>query len=254
MLVGSGGVGVLESTSGILYVRAALKPLARPIKEAGGVLPFLRGHVNFRELLVPHFYGARPFWQSLPETWPRKTNSGALGKQLAAMPQAVLSRHPTHAFAGLGERVAASLCTHDGREACFAPIGALADRYDFSMLLLGCVDDSPGFSTVHVAQFRLGLSQRHLLRLLLRWDERVNGGIVSRMAPESPGCSASFGKFYPYYEADGNLVRGEWHGVPWLYVPSARCALLTETALLRERSRFVDCGRWNCPSCRLRLY
>ena len=122
------------------------------------------------------------------------------------------------------------------------------------MLLLGCVDESPGFSTVHVAQNRLGLSQRHLLRLLMRWDTPQDGHWFSMMAPEAPGCSASFSKFYPHYEADGNLVRGEWHGVSWLFVPSARRALATETQLLRERGRFVDCGRWNCLSCRLRLY
>jgi aminoglycoside 3-N-acetyltransferase len=253
-MVEKSGATVLEATSGILYVRAALRPLARPIKAAGGVLPFLHERINFRELLVPHFYGARPFWRGRPESWPRTTNSGSLGKQIVAIPQAVLSQHPTHAFAGLGNSVAKSLRAHDGRTACFAPIGELADRYDFSMLLLGCVDDSPGFSTVHVAQHRLGLSQRHLLRLLLRWDEQIEGRTVSRMAPESPGCSTSFDKFYPYYEADGNLVRGEWFGVPWLYVTSARRALLIETGVLRERGRFVDCGRWSCLSCRLRLY
>lgn len=245
---------MLQATSDVLYVRAALKPLVRPIKAAGGVLPFLQAQIRFDELLVPHFYGARPFWRARPESWPPSTNSGALGKMVAELSGAALSRHPTHAFAGVGPRVQQALAGHDAGEACFAPIGDLADRHDFSMLLLGCVDESPGFSTVHVAQHRLGLSQRHLLRLLMRWDTPQDGRWSSVMAPEAPGCSASFGKFYPHYEADGNLVSGEWHGVSWLFVPSARRALATETRLLGERGRFVDCGRWSCLSCRLRLY
>lgn len=245
---------MLQTTSGILYVRAALKPLARDIKAAGGVLSFLKSHIEFEELLVPHFYGARPFWRAYPSLWPPQTNSGALGKAVAKLPCAMLSMHPTHAFAGIGKRVHRALAIHDTTQACFAPIGELADHDDFSMLLLGCVDDSPGFSTVHVAQYRLGLSQRHMLRLLLRWDTRQEGKWSSVIAPEAPGCSMSFDKFYPYYEADGNLVRGEWGGVAWLFVPSARRALATEMDVLRRRGRFVDCGRWNCLSCRLRLY
>lgn len=245
---------MLQAESEILYVRAALKPLARQIKAAGGILEFLQSEISFRELLVPHFYGARPFWRPRPVVLPPQTNSGALGKMVRGLPGAELSSHPTHAFVGIGSRVQEALSHHDGQEACFAPIGELADKYDFSMLLLGCVEDSPGFSTVHVAQHRLGLSQRHLLRLILRWDLERDGKTKSMIAPEAPGCSASFGKFYKHYEADDNLIRGSWHGVSWLFVPSARKALMTELRLLQERGRFVDCGRWSCPSCRLRSY
>lgn len=245
---------MLQSTSNILYVRAALKPLVSQLDAAGGVLPFLRAQVSFNELLVPHFTGARTFWRARSASWPPPTNAGALGKIVAKLPGSALSSHPTHAFAGIGARVHQVLASHDTCSACFAPVGELADKHDFSMLLLGCVDQSPGFSTVHVAQHRLGLSQQHLLRLLMRWDYPHDGRWRSFMAPEVPGCSASFGKFYPYYEADNNLIRGEWYGVSWLFVPSARRALETDLRRLREQGRFVDCGRWNCLSCRLRLY
>ena len=245
----------LNSASDILYVRAALSPLIRPIKLAGGLVPFLHERITFKDLLVPHFYGARPLWRSRDKTeWPPVTNSGALGKRIAELPGAVLSRHPTHAFAGFGERVSSVLGDHDGDSSCFYPVRELAYRHDFSMLLLGCVSESPGFSTVHVAQHQLGLSQRHLLRFLLKWDEMRNDMLVSRVAPEAPGCSKSFDKFYPYYEADGNLIRGEWFGVSWLFVPSARRALQKELALLQGNGRFVDCGRLTCWSCRLRWY
>jgi aminoglycoside N3'-acetyltransferase len=245
---------MLKAVSNILYVRASIKPIARKIKDAKGIIPFLHDLVLFNEIFTPHFYGARPFWRKHSESLIQKTNSGALGKMVADLPGAVLSAHPTHAFAGVGPRVRQVLSSHNASKACFAPVGELADQEDFSMLLLGCVDESPGFSTVHVAQQRLGLSQLHLLRLLLRWDTLHDGRWSSVVAPEAPGCSASFGKFYPYYEAEGNLVRGEWGGVSWLFVPSARRALSTEIQLLSERGRFVDCGRWNCLSCRLRLY
>lgn len=246
---------MLLATSNILYVRAALKPLSQQIKAVGGILPFLRSQITFDELFVPHFYSARPFWRARPEKWQPQTNSGALGKIVAKLPGAVLSHHPTHAFVGVGSRVQLVLARHDASQACFAPIDNLASSYDFSMLLLGCVEESPGFSTVHVAQYRLGLSQRHLLRFFLRWDTLHDDGHWSSVvAPEMPGCSVSFGKFYPHYAATDNLIRGKWYGVSWLFVPSARKALETEIRLLRQKGRFVDCGRWSCPSCRFRLY
>lgn len=243
----------IPSTSGILYVRAALKPFARPLRDAGGVLPFLRGAFDFDELLVPHFYRSRPFWRA-PEALPRATTSGALGPQVLALPGAALSLHPTHAFVGLGERVVAALAGHDETAPCFAPVGRLAQEHDFSMLLLGCVDSSPGFSTVHVAQQELGLTRRHLARHLLRWDFERGERRRSVTAPELPGCSLSFDKFYPLYERDGNFVRGEIAGAGYVFVPSARRALAAEREVLRRMPRFVECGRPRCVTCRLRTY
>jgi aminoglycoside 3-N-acetyltransferase len=246
---------MLNATSDILYLRAALKPLAQPIERAGGLLPFLLEHVAFTELLSPHFFSARPFWRGKPSSLShRMTNSGALGKAIGSLPDSIRSQHPTHSFAGYGERVSRALMSHAGSRSCFHPLGQLADEYDFSMLLLGCLEESPGFSTVHVSQSRLGLSRRHLLRLALRWDEMRDGRRWSSMAYEAPGCSSSFDKFYPHYEEAGNLVRGEWYGVGWLFIPSARSALRTEAALLRKSGRFVDCEKWNCSTCRLRWY
>lgn len=246
---------MLVCQSGILYLRAGLAPLAKQIRAHKGMMNFLRDKLEFDEIVAPYFQGARPFWRSRPQVGaPHRTNSGALGRLIANWPGAVVSPHPTHAFAGQGDRVARVLSRHIGEAPCFSPIRELAETFDFSMLLVGCLDDSPGFSSVHVAQNMLGLSQRHLIRYLLRWDVEVDGLIRSGVAPEAPGCSASFDKFYPYYQQDGNLLRGEWDGVPWIFVPSALRALLVELSILREEPRFVKCGKWLCPTCSFRLY
>lgn len=246
---------MIECKSGILYVRAGLAPLAKQIRADKGVMNFLHNRLKFEELIVPYFHGARPFWRPAPRIGePYKTNSGSLGRLISGMPEAIISRHPTHAFAGHGERVAEALRRHTPESPCFLPIKELAEQFDFSMLLLGCVDESPGFSTVHVAQNMLGLSQRHIIRYFLRWDVVSDKHVYSRVAPEAPGCSASFNKFYELYQQDDNLLRGEWGGVPWLFVPSALRALQVELSILRERPRFVKCEKALCPTCSLRLY
>ena len=243
----------LYSESGILYVRASLKPFARGIQAAGGLKEYLAAHFEHEELFAPYFMRARLFWEK-PQTVQRETNSGALGKTLAGYPSAILSRHPSHRFVGFGARVGNVLKQHDHTTSCFYPIRELARSGDFSMLLLGCTDESPGFSTVHATQHELGLSQKHLFRHLIRWDIESDAGTNAMTATESPGCSLSFDKFYSRYKKDGNLIRGELLGRQYLYVQSASRALAVEEEILSSNPRFVDCGRTSCSSCRLRLY
>lgn len=239
--------------SGALYVRANLKPFARAIRAAGGVKEFLSQHFEYQELFAPYFMRARPFWEA-PATTNSDTNSGALGKKLAEYPDAIFSNHPSHRFVGFGTRVGKALQHHDYTTSCFQPIRELAENGDFSMLLLGCVDDSPGFSTVHATQYALGLSQKHLFRYLVRWDVGSRQAPKAITASESPGCSLSFGKFYSAYEKDDNLIRGELLGQQYLYVSSAAKALAVEESILSSNPRFVNCGRMLCSTCRFRLY
>jgi len=242
-----------QATSSILYIRASLKPFIREINQAGGIIEFLKSFFIFNELFAPHFFGARPFWRPIPPL-PKITNSGALGKMVADYPGAVISKHPSHSFTGIGPRITDVLKLHDYKTSCFFPIAELAERYDFSMLLLACLKESPGFSTVHAAQYKLGLSQKHLIRYLCKWDIDEVSGTRSITAREAPGCSASFDKFYTLYEKDGNLIRGDLLGQPYLFIKSARQAMKSENDILRRNPRFVDCGNMFCTTCRFRLY
>jgi hypothetical protein len=246
---------MLQSQSGILYIRAGLAPLARQMRASKGWLNFFRERVVFEEIMAPHFQGARPFWRSRPPAGMAPANkSGALGRLVSELPGAVISKHPSHAFAGHGPRVVEILRKHTADTDCFFPVREMAHTIDFSMLLVGCVEESPGFSTVHAAQFELGLSQRHLIRYLMRWDTDASGSRQSKVASEAPGCSSSFDKFYAAYQQNRNLVSGDWQGVSWIFIPSAKRALETELSILEKRPRFVNCGRWMCPTCSFRIY
>lgn len=242
----------LVAENSILYARGALKPFAKDIKNAGGIIPFLKLHLEFDEVFAPHFYPNRFFWQKAnPE---KSTNSGALGLKLAKVEGSHISRHPTHAFVGLGETVCTVLGEHDYTKSCFYPLDKMLSNHDFSMFLFGCTDSSPGFSTVHVNQFRLGLSQKHILRYLMRWDFVKDGNLQSVIPLEYPGCSASFGNFYPYYKSAGNLIEGRINNIPWIFIPSALKAAILERQLLEAEPRFVRCDRHFCPTCSLRIY
>lgn len=242
-----------RAESGILYVRASLGPFAKAIRSAGGVQNFFSEYFQFQEIFSPYFRRARPFWEkrSIEST---STNSGALGKKLAKIPGSIISNHPSHSFVGIGGNVEAVLKAHDYTTSCFEPISTLAKKNDYSMLLLGCCETSPGFSTVHATQFLLGLSQKHLFRYLIRWDVKKNGRVNAIVPPESPGCSNSFDKFYSAYESDGNLFRGEILGQKFLYIQSAARAMETEQEILSSTPRFVSCGKILCSTCGFRTY
>lgn len=158
----------LSANSNILYVRASLKPLLPQIKAQDGVVNFLKSKIDFKEIIVPHFYGARPFWQRVANPKDNKTNSGALGKSVREMDGSVLSHHPTHAFVGIGPRIENALKHHNENAECFEPMQLLAEKDDFSMLLVGCTENSPGFSTVHASQELLGLTRETLGALSIK--------------------------------------------------------------------------------------
>jgi aminoglycoside 3-N-acetyltransferase len=244
----------LVANSGVLYVRASLRPLSEQIKSQGSFLNFLETKIDFSEIMAPHFYGSRPFWRKRQHPNIRQTNSGALGTSIRKIEGSALSMHPSHAFVGIGPQVSRILQDHNQDKFCFAPIQELVEECDFSMLLIGCLNESPGFSTVHASQELLGLTRLHLERYLYRWDFADGDNLKTKIAPESPGCSRSFHKFYQLYRDDNNLISGDWEGISWIYIQSARNAMKVECEILTANPRFVNCGNLRCTTCSLRLY
>ncbi len=168
-------------------MRAGLVPFTKQSRAHSLALGFFKSQLDFDEIFFPYFYEPSPFWSRAPfSRTPRNTNSGALVSIVAGLPGAYVSRHPTNAFAGCGERVVGALQEHGEDALCFSPIRELAERFDFSILLVGCLTESPGLSTVNVAQRMRWLGQRNLIRYLLRWDTEGESVIRSRLALESP--------------------------------------------------------------------
>lgn len=242
----------IQTNNNTLYVRASLRGLRSHLLEYGSVSKLLGTQFEFTEIFSPYFAGQRPFWR--PAMKSRQNKSGVLGELIKNEHGSMVSQHPSHGFVGVGKRVQETLLQHDHSKSCFFPISEMSESGDFSMLLLGCIDESPGFSTVHATQYKLGLSQKHLLRFLLRWDYSVNGNHKVKIPEEFPGCSRSFSKFYSHYQDSNNLLSGELFGSSWLFLKSARRAIQVEHDILKISPKFVDCGRLNCVSCRFRLY
>jgi len=77
------------------------------------------------------------------------------------------------------------------------------------VVLVGCVSDSPGFTTAHLAEVDLGLHKRVImprLNVAKYYDE--NGQLKIFMRNDPGLCSNSFWKFYSYYVKRGVLNTG----------------------------------------------
>jgi aminoglycoside 3-N-acetyltransferase len=176
------------------------------------------------------------------------TTSGALPRLLLETPGRVRSRHPTNSFVAVGARAAEILAGHDERSSSFQPMERLV-ALGGKQLVIGCIDDSPGFTTVHWAQHRLGLSARSLLRNRVGVLYTRDGETRLFRRPDIGGCSMGFAKQYADYEKAG-LLRTGLVGRAQSIAIDAAPALALEEDRLRRDPRAVFCDRPLCTFCR----
>lgn len=179
--------------------------------------------------------------------------SGGLANAMIRWPGAVRSQHPSNSFVAIGHDAGNILKGHDEKATCFFPMEKLCER-DSKMILLGCVEDSPGFSTVHLAQDRLGLTTRTIFKNLFGvYFRRDNGEISLFRKKDFPGCSMGFSNFYTHYVKAGRLRTG-FVGDAYSVLIKTRDAYGIEFDLLKKDPRVALCDNDNCEFCRGGLY
>jgi aminoglycoside N3'-acetyltransferase len=200
-----------------------------------------------KTLLFPGRHPEHVFDRGTPPT------TGALARAMLAWPGARRSRHPSSSFVAIGRNAELLLSGHDEHAACFSPVERLLEL-DGKMLNIGVPPDSPGFSTVHVAQLRLGLSTRSILAgrtgVLYR---RADGSIGTFWKQDVPGCSRGFYRFYAHYIREEKLTVGHI-GQGYALAIRAADAYRIETGLLSRNPRFALCDDPACLFCRGALY
>jgi aminoglycoside 3-N-acetyltransferase len=176
------------------------------------------------------------------------TTSGALPKLLLKTPGRVRSRHPTNSFVAVGARAQEILSGHDERSSSFQPMERVV-ALGGKQLVVGCIDDSPGFTTVHWAQHRLGLSTRSVLRNRVGVLYERDGEVRLFRRPDIGGCSMGFGRLYADYARAGLLRRGSVGRADAICIDAASAYALEEETLRRD-PRAVLCDRPLCTFCR----
>lgn len=185
-----------------------------------------------------------------PQTPP---DTGGMTSTLVDWPGAIRSLHPTNSFVAIGRLARGLVAGHDENTTCFHPIDALME-YNGKMILVGCVDSSPGFSTVHRVQERLGLATRSILKGREGFYFEREGEVRLFRRLDVPGCSNGYYKFYSHYVREGKLTVGAV-GDAYSVSIIARDAFDIEYPILEKEPKFALCDDPGCFSCRgTRLY
>ena len=176
--------------------------------------------------------------------------SGGLAIECVRHPNAVRSKHPATSFCAIGQHAHFLLDEHNEKSPSYLPIGKTIEK-NGKLLLIGCIDSSPGFTTVHWAQWLLGLATRTKKKGTLGvYYYSENGQKKLFVRKDFGGCSMGFHKFYDYYRRAGVLKEGKVGDAQSMLVDAER-ALSIEIPLIKKDPCFLLCDDPTCRTCRI---
>ncbi|MBN1796890.1 MAG: AAC(3) family N-acetyltransferase [Sedimentisphaerales bacterium] len=177
------------------------------------------------------------------------TYTGAFNTCMLKQPKAIRSRHPNCSFVGIGPIAEEILSKHGPDSPSFDPVHKLA-RYDNSeMLLLGTVDQSPGITTVHVAQNILDFKNKFAGRYGVNYRD-TDGTVKCYVRNDVGGCSMGFYKFYEYYRKENAVSEGTV-GAAKSMLANLKKTLEIDLRILKQNPKFFFCDNPSCISCRI---
>lgn len=181
-----------------------------------------------------------------------RTIAGGFAAAVLQHENSLRSAHPFNSIAAIGPG-AAYLCQgHDERALSFSWMERFIELGG-KQAVIGCVDSSPGFSTVHYAQERLGLSTRFLFGKDGTYIRRSDGREEWVTRPDIPGCSMGFHRLYGAYVRAGLIFTG-YVGDAYSILARAEETFQVDLKALASNPRAVLCERLSCLSCASRTY
>jgi len=182
-----------------------------------------------------------------------KSTSGAFSNAMLAYPNAKRSSHPSNSFVAIGPNADFILKDHDIHASCYEPIRKLL-YLKGKMIVFGCVDSSPGFTTTHLVEEDLGIDKRIIFPWLSTcYYRRSDNSIGLYRRKQVGGCSSTFYKFYKFYKESEALRQG-FFGDSYSICIDATDAYRIEKKILEGDSKFNICNSQGCTLCRARRW
>lgn len=227
-------VGAIDG--GVATILAALKGT---VGESGTVVT-----LGFTKIYPMHKVAQSPVFDSKTPS-----NAGSLAKAFMSDPGCLRSTHPSNSFLAVGPEAEYILRDHDASSLSYEPMNKLRE-VGAKMLLIGCVADSPGFTTVHSAQENLGLTRKGWLRGLMGVRYADDGQTYTYRKKDFGGCSRGFSKFYKYYVQEEILITGRI-GDAYSIMANAKDAYEIEYEKIKRDNKFYLCDNPDCFSCKV---
>ena len=189
----------------------------------------------------------KPFRSDTP------TYAGAFPATMLTYPEAKRSTHPTCSYVAIGKHAELITGNHSPNSPAYEPVRTIIDL-NGKMVLVGCVQSSPGFTTTHLAEYDLGLLNRVILPWLNAVYYEAEDGTIKLFRRKDLGlCSRSFYKFYSYYVAAG-ILRTGMIGNAYSIAAPAQETYAIEKSILKMHPTFNVCDDPLCKLCNSRRW
>lgn len=181
-----------------------------------------------------------------------KAYTGAFANTMLSHPKAFRSKHPTNSYVAIGKNAKYILENHDENCGAYEPIRKIVEL-EGKMILIGCVESSPGFTTTHLAEVDLGLHKRIIFPTLNGAYYKKGNEIKLFKRKDLGSCSSTFYKFYGHYVKNELLQQG-YIGNAYSILIDAKKAFDLDLKILESNPKITICDNPNCMMCRARRW
>lgn len=181
-----------------------------------------------------------------------KSYTGAFANTMLKHPKAIRSSHPTNSYVAIGKNAKYIFENHDENSGAYEPIRKIVELGG-KMILVGCVESSPGFTTTHLAEVDLGLHKRIIFPTLNRAYYKKNDEIKLFKRKDVGSCSSTFYKFYGHYVKNELLQQG-YIGNAYSILIDAKKAFELDFKILKNNPKITLCDSSSCMLCRARRW
>jgi aminoglycoside N3'-acetyltransferase len=181
-----------------------------------------------------------------------KSYTGAFANTMLKNPKAIRSTHPTNSYVAIGKNANYILKNHDETSGAYEPIRKIVEL-NGKMILIGCVESSPGFTTTHLAEVDLGLHKRIIFPTLNGAYYKSDYEVKLFKRKDLGGCSSTFYKFYGYYVKNELLQQG-YVGNAYSVMIDAKKAFDLDIEILQNNPKITICENSSCGLCRARRW
>jgi aminoglycoside N3'-acetyltransferase len=181
-----------------------------------------------------------------------KPYTGALANLMLQDSRAIRSHHPTNSFVAIGKNAEYILDNHDENNGAYDPVKKIIELGGKNVII-GCVNSSPGLTSVHLAEIELGLHRRIILPTLNKVLYRKNGTIRVFKRKDIGSCSSAFYKFYAHYVYEEILKQG-FIGNAYSIMVDAKKAYEIDLKVLKNNPRITICNDPACFLCQARRW
>ncbi len=236
----------------VILIRASLGAVGRMEKKASTFIDALLNMVGEEGTIVSLAFTNSSFIKKakIEDAFDLNTKSyaGALPNAMINHPESFRSKHPTCSFVAIGKHAKQITDNHDASSPAYEPVRKIIDLGG-KCVLVGCVKNSPGFTTTHLAEYDLCLTKLRIFPSLNNVYYKNDNGSYEIFKRKDPGfCSNSFSKFYSYYVAEG-ILRAGHIGDAYSIICPAKEAYEIDKKILSINSKFNICGSKDCFVC-----